>query len=145
MRKLLVTGKQLVNLVTQSALPGVLVCALAFPADIFSQPAQQDHIVSSQTLQQQLEASAAARQRNIETMNSFLSSSIAAQAMQDAHINPVQVKTAIPTLTDDELNSLAARAADVQMKFSAGSFSNRDLLVLAVAILVLILVIVAVR
>lgn len=136
---------RLSTLVMQSALPGMLVCALAFPADIFSQPAQQDHIVSPQALQQQLEASSAMRQRNLETLNNFLSSPVAEQAMQEAHIDPVQVKTAVPTLTDQELASLASRAADAQMKFSAGVFSNHDLLVLAVAVLVIILVIVAVR
>jgi hypothetical protein len=137
--------QRLLSLAMQSAIPGVLVCALAFPADIFAQPAQQEHIVTSQALQQQLEASAALRQRNIEALNSFLASPVAQRAIQDAHINPVQVKTAIPMLSDEELSSLASRAADVQMKFSAGTMSNRDLIILAVAILVLILVIVAVR
>ena len=137
--------KRLFTLLTQGAVPGLLVCALAFPPDIFSQAAQQDHIVSSQAMQQRLEASAAARQHDIETLNSFLSSPITQQAMQDAHVNPVQIRTAITTLSDQELSSLASRAADAQMKFSAGSFSNHELIVIAVAILVIILVIVAVR
>ena len=137
--------KRLLTLLTQGAVPGLLVCALAFPPDIFSQAAQQDHIVSSQAMQQRLEASAAARQRDIETLNSFLSSPITQQAMQEVHTNPVQIRTAIPTLSDQELSSLASRAADAQMKFSAGAFGNHELIVIAVAILVIILVIVAVR
>ena len=137
--------KRLLALLIQGAVPGLLVCALAFPPDIFSQAAQQDHIVSSQAMQQRLETSAAARQRDIETLNIFLSSPITEQAMQDVHVNPVQIRTAIPTLTDQELSSLASRAADAQMKFAAGSFGNRELLIIAVAILVLILVILAVR
>jgi hypothetical protein len=137
--------KQLITLLTQGALPGVLVCALAFPQDIFSQAVRQDHIVNSQALQQQLETSAAARQRNIDTLNTFLSSPTAQRAMQETHVTPTQVKTAIPMLSDEELADLATRAADAQMKFAAGAFGNRELLIIAVAILVLILIIVAVR
>jgi hypothetical protein len=137
--------KRLFTLLTHGAVPGLLVCALAFPPDIFSQEAQQDHVVSSQTMQQRLEASAAARQRDIETLNSFLSSPITEQAMQEAHVNPIQIRTAIPTLSDQELSNLASRAADAQMKFSAGAFGNHELLVIAVAILVIILIIVAVH
>jgi hypothetical protein len=137
--------KRIFRLLIQGALPAVLVCVLAFPPDIFGQTTQQDHIVSSQSLQQQLESSTAARQRDIETLNSFLSSPIAEQAMQDAHINPVQITTAIPTLSNQELSNLASRAADAQMKFSAGIFTSRDLLFILLGILVIILIIVAVR
>jgi CHASE3 domain sensor protein len=137
--------KQLSNLLTRGAIPGLMVCALAFPPDIFGQATQQDHIVSSQALQQRLEASAAARQRDIETLNSFLSSPVTQQAMQETHVSPVQIRTAIPTLSDQELSSLATRAADAQMKFTAGAFGNHELIVIAVAILVIILVIVAIR
>lgn len=135
---------KLTNLLIQGALPGVLVCALAFPVDIFAQRAQE-HIVSPQALQQQLEATAAARQQNIDTVQNFLSSPIGQRAMQESHVTPVQVKTAIPTLTDEELSSLATRVTDAQMKFAAGTIGNRDLLIIAVAILVLILIIIAVR
>jgi hypothetical protein len=137
--------KQLSNLLTRGAIPGLMVCALAFPPDIFGQATQQDHIVSSQALQQRLEASAAARQRDIETLNSFLSSPVTQQAMQETHVSPVQIRTAIPTLSDQELSSLATRAADAQMKFTAGAFGNHELIVIAVAILVIILIIVAIR
>jgi hypothetical protein len=135
---------KLTTLLTQGALPGILVCALAFPVDIFAQPAQ-DHIVSPQALQQQLEAAAAVRQQNIKTVQNFLSSPIGQRAMQESHVTPTQIKTAIPTLSDEELSSLATRVSDAQMKFAAGAFGNRELLIIAVAVLVLILIIVAVR
>lgn len=136
-------NKKLLTLLTQGALPGVLVCALAFPADIFAKAAQQDHIVSSQAMQQQLEATAAARQRNIETLNNLLSSPTAQRAMQETHITPSQVKTAIPTLSDEELANLATRAADAQMKFAAGNFSDHDLLIIIVVVLIVIVIIAA--
>jgi hypothetical protein len=135
--------KKFATLLTHGVLPGLLVCALAFPQDIFSQAAQQDHIVSSQALQQQLETSVAVRQRNIETLNSFLSSPTAQRAMQETHITPTQVKTAIPTLSDEELANLATRAADAQMKFAAGNFSDHDLLIIAIVVLVVIVIIIA--
>jgi hypothetical protein len=137
--------KQIFSLLTHGVLPGVLVCALAFPQDIFSQAMQQDHVVSSQAMQQKLEDSAAARQRNIETLNSFLSSPTAQRAMQETHITPTQVKTAIPTLSDEELASLASRAADAQMKFAAGSFTDHDLLIIVIVVLIIIVVILAVH
>lgn len=126
----------------QGVLPGALVVALAFPAEIFSQAAQPDHIVSSQALQQRLQSSSAARQQQIGTLTGFLSSPAADRAMRDAHINPEQVRTAIPTLSDEELASLAARATDAQQKFSAGMMNNDMLLI--VILLVAIIIIVAV-
>jgi hypothetical protein len=96
-------------------------------------------------MQQQLESSAAVRQRNVETLNAFLSSPTAQRAMQETHITPTQVKTAIPMMSDEELANLAARAADAQMKFAAGSFTDHDLLIIAVVVLLLIVVILAVH
>lgn len=135
--------KQLFKLLTQGAIPAVMVCALAFPSDIFCQATQPDHIVSSQALQQRLESSAAARQRNIDTLNTLLSSPTAERALQEAHVTPTQLKTAIPTLSDEELSNLATRAADAQSKFAAGSMSNHDLL-LIILVIVIIIVIVAI-
>ncbi len=134
---------RLLRLLAQGALFGLLICALAFPPDIFGQAAQQDHIVNPQAMQQQLEASSATRQRNIDTLNTLLSSPVAERAMQQAHVTPSQVKTAIPTLSDEELSNLAARAADAQTKFAAGSLSNHDML-LIILVLVVIIVIVAI-
>lgn len=138
-------NKRLLTLLTQGALPGVLVCALAFPADIFAQAVQYDHLVSPQAMQQQLEATAVARQRDIDTLNNFLSSPTAERAMQNAHINPTQVKSAIPTLSNEELANLATRAADTQMKFAAGSFSNDQLLIIILIIALVIVVVAAVH
>lgn len=124
----------------QGVLPGALVVALAFPPDIFAQAAEQDHIVSPQALQQRLETSSATRQQQVETLTGFLSSPAAERAMQNAHINPVQVKTAIPTLSDQELASLATRASDAQQKFSAGLMSNDMLLIFILLIAIIIIV-----
>ena len=131
------------RMLIQGALPGALVLVLAFPPDIFAEAANQDHIVSSQALEQRLESSSAARQKEITTLNGFLSSPAAERAMKDAQIDPVQVRAAIPTLSDQELASLATRATDAQQKFSAGSWSN-DQLLIVILIVALVIVVVAV-
>jgi hypothetical protein len=50
------------------------------------------------------------------------------------------VRTAIPTLSDDELANLAARSTDAQQKFSAGFISARMLMLLIVIVAVIIIV-----
>lgn len=131
------------KLLIQGALPITLSIALACPPDIFAQAAGQDHIVSSQDLNQRLANQAAARQSEIHTLTGFLSTAAAERAMKDAHINPEQVRTAIPTLSDEELANLATRASDAQQKFAAGSFSNDQLLII-ILIIALVIVVVAV-
>jgi hypothetical protein len=124
----------------QGVLPGVLISALAFPPDLLSQGKEPDHIVSSQALRQQLATSSTNRQQEITTLSRFLSTPDAERAMRDAHINPVQVQTAIPTLSDEELANLATRAADAQQKFSAGSLNNEMLLIVILVIAIVIIV-----
>ena len=65
--------------------------------------------------------------------------------MKSAHINPQQVKNAVPQLSDDELAQLSARSDKAQKDFAAGRISDRDLLVILIGFAALILIIVAVR
>jgi len=105
-----------------------------------SQAQSQDHIVSSQTLQRQVETTSAKRQDNIDTLNRVLSTPIAERAMQSKHIDATKVRTAIPTLSDAELANLAARANDAQQKFAAGLIGTGLLVVILLAIIVIIVV-----
>lgn len=81
---------------------------------------QDGHIASPGDLQQQMQAASTERRKNIETLTQFVSTSEATRAMQSAHVDPVQVKTAIPQLSDAELADLSARATHAQSQFSAG-------------------------
>lgn len=101
---------------------------------------EQDHVVSPQALQQQVESSSATRQKNIETVTEFLSSPAADRAMRDAQVDPVQVRTAIPALSDAELANLSARATDAQQKFAAGHFGPGLFTLVVIAIVVIIVV-----
>jgi hypothetical protein len=103
-------------------------------------PDQNTHLVSPLELQQQVEASTASRQKEIQNLTQFLSTPTAQKAMKDAKIDPVQVKTAIPSLSDAELADLSARADHAQHDFAAGFLGTTALLLIILVILVIILV-----
>jgi len=105
---------------------------------------QDSHIVSPGELQQQMQAASTQRQKNIETLTQFVSSPEANRAMQSAHVDPQQVKTAIPQLSDAELADLSARAAHAQSQFSAG-FLGIGTFLLIILLIVVIIIVVAVR
>jgi len=131
------------TLFLHAVIPAVLVVSMSYPADLMAQSTSQEHIVSPQILRQQLERSSAARQKNIATLTKFMSTPTAERAMRDAKMDPVQVQKAIPTLSDQQLANLSARAADAQQKFSAGSLapSTLTLIIVLIAIIVIVAII----
>jgi hypothetical protein len=120
---------------------GVLVLFFAFPSNL----AAQAHVVSPADLQRETMAASQARQRNLQTVTQFLSSPRAQKGLKSAHMDPTQVKTAVSSLSDQELAQLASRSTKAQADFAAGRIDDRDLLIILVAIAALILIIVAVR
>lgn len=126
-------------LLARVTLTAALVVLLSVPADLFAEAAAE-HVVSPQALEQQLVLSSAVRQRDIATVTNFLSSPLAERTMRDAHIDPVQVRTAIPSLSDREIANLATRSADAQQKFSAGFLGLGTLAIIIVIIAVIIIV-----
>lgn len=128
------------TLLLQAVVPAVLIVLASYPADLLAQTSSSDHIVSSKTLQQQVETSSATRQKNVETLKSFMGTPAAEKAMRDAKIDPVQVQKAIPTLSDSELANLSSRATDAQQKFSAGALSNNMLTLIIVLVAIIIIV-----
>ena len=135
----------LVSVITRAIIPAVLIVLLATPADSFAQaaetqPADQDHVVSSQALQQQVESTAADRQKNIDTINQLLSTPEAQKAMHDSNIDATQVRTAVPTLSDKELTELATRASHAQQDFAAGHLGPSLFTLIIIVIVVIIVV-----
>jgi hypothetical protein len=130
------------SLALRAFLPSALMMLVAVPANAFAATPAQDHIVSPQSMQKQMADSASARQKNIESVRNFLSSPVADRAMRDAHYNPEQVRNAIPSLSDQELATLAARSADAQQKFAAGALTKPELGLIVIALVVLIVVII---
>ncbi len=132
------------SLLRQSIRPMIallLVTLFLIPTDLRA----QNHVVSPADLQKQVMSASQQRQSNIETLQQFLSTPLAEKAMKDANINPRQVQNAIPTLSDQELAQLSARADKAQRDFAAGDLSQRDILLIILAVVVLVLIIVAVR
>lgn len=122
-----------------TVLAGVLAVLLFAPI-----ARAQDHLVSPDALQQKVQANAATRQQNIDTVTNFLSSPIAERAMKSHHYDPVKVRSAIPTLSDEELANLASRASDAQQKF-AGGILGVGVLTLLILIIVVIIVVAVVH
>ena len=119
----------------------LLVAVFTLPSNLWA----ESHVVSLAELQNQTQAASRARQSHIETLQRFLSSPAAKQALRSAHMDTSKVKSAVSTLNDDELAQLASKADKAQADFAAGTLSDRDLLLILVAIAALILIIVAVR
>jgi hypothetical protein len=111
------------------------------PIQLTTAAADQDmHLVSPAQLDQQVQSSTATRQKQIQNLNRFLATPEAQKVMKDSKIDPVQVKTAIPSLTDAELVDLSARADHAQHDFAAGFLGTTALLLIILVILVIILV-----
>ncbi len=119
----------------------VLGAMLVLPSGLVA----QTHVVSPGELQKEAVTATRKRQDNLKTATQFFSSPKAQKALRSAHLDPAQVKTAVSSLSDEELAQLASRAEKAQADFAAGNIDNRDLLLIILGIAALILIIVAVR
>lgn len=120
----------------------VLVALVGLPSILSA----QTHVVNPADLQKEILAATGARQRNVETVTGFLSSTTKAQkVLGSVGIDPAQVKTAVSSLNDQELARLAARAEQAQADFAAGRMSDRDLIYILLGIAALILIIIVVH
>jgi hypothetical protein len=117
-----------------------LFALLAATPALRAQASSDDHLVSPTLLQQQLQTASAIRQANVDNLTRFLSCPTAEKAMRDAKIDPAQVKTAIPTLSDQEIASLSQRATQAQHDFAAGALSNQTLLIIILVLVAVILI-----
>ena len=124
---------------------GVLSAVLLIIVAAIPAIAAETHVVSGADLQKEMVAASHARQHNLETMQNFVSSELAQKALKSAKIDQQQVKTAISTLSAEELAQLAAKAEKAQADFAAGTISDRDLIIIILAVVALVLIIVAVR
>lgn len=125
------------------AMACVLTTIFAVPQSVMAQATT--HVLSPSEMQNQMLASAHARQRDLETVRNFFSSAQAEKALKAAHVNPEQIKTSVASLSDAELAQMASRAQKAQADFAAGSLDTRDLVLIILGMVALILIIVAVR
>jgi hypothetical protein len=126
---------------SRAAIASLLAILFFVPLDLLA----QNHVVSPADLQQKVAEASQTRQHNLQTVQQFLSTPQAEKAMKSAQVDPLQVKTAVSTLDDQELSQLASRSEKAQADFSAGRLSDRDLILIILAVAALVLIIVAVR
>jgi hypothetical protein len=122
-----------------------LVCALGFLLQSPSLLAAQSHVVSPAELQQATLSVARTRQQNLVKVEKFLSSRRADQALKSAHLDPVQIKKAVPSLSDQELARLASRADKAQKNFAAGALTNQQITYILIAVGAAVIVLIATR
>jgi hypothetical protein len=105
----------------------------------------QNHVVSPAELKKAMLDSGAARQRNLESMQTFAASAPVQKAFSASGISQSRFQAAVSSLNDEELARFASRAQSTQADFAAGRLTERDLLIILVGFAALILIIVAVR
>jgi hypothetical protein len=129
---------------TYRTLIASLIAVLAFA---FQSPlaAAQNHVVSPAELQQATASTARTRQQNIAKVEKFFSSEQSEKALRSAHLNPVQIKNAVPSLSDQELARLASRADKAQKDFAAGALNNQQITYILIAIGAAVIVLIAVH
>jgi hypothetical protein len=120
-----------------------LICALGFFSP--SLLAAQRHVVSPAELQQAALSAAQTRQKNLATVDRFFSSPQAQKALKSAHLDPVQIKRAVPSLSDQELAQLASKADKAQKTFAAGALTTTQITYILIALGTAVVVIIATR
>ncbi|MGE5488636.1 MAG: hypothetical protein ACM3ZB_12540 [bacterium] len=114
----------------------VLVSAFVLPALL----AAQQHVVSPGELRSDVQAAGAARQRNAEKVRSFLKSGTAQEALSKARLNAGKIDTAIASLSDEELASLAAKSEKIQNDFAAGRLTNSQVTYIILGTILIVVV-----
>lgn len=122
-----------------------LIAVLAFAVQSPLAAATRNHVVSPAELQQATASAAHTRQQNIAKVEKFFSSGQAEKSLQSAHLDPVQIKKAVPSLSDQELARLASRADKAQKDFAAGALNNQQITYILIGLGAAVLVLIAVH
>jgi NCAIR mutase (PurE)-related protein len=103
--------------------------------------AEQEHLVTAQDLQSALNSKQDARAENLATMQNFLSDRKVERVVKQYGADPVQVKQAVASLSDEELASLATQVQTSHADFAAGRLSHADLKLIVIAIVIIVIVV----
>jgi len=102
------------------------------------------HLVTPDLAQARLLEASAERERNLATVEAFLASPEAQAGLGAVGVTEARVRGSLPTLSDAELQDVAARAAALQVDPVAGALTSRQwiwIAAAAAAVIVLILVV----
>ena len=106
----------------------------------------QDHIVSGTVLKDSLRVAAHERESNVKRVGEFFSSPQVGNVLERFDFLGLErITEAIPTLSDQEIATLADQIEELDKEVKAGGLSNEHLtyIVIALAAAVIVLIIVA--
>ena len=128
-----------------------ILVALASAAVLYAVPVVAEelaspgtHLVTPDVAQARLLEAGAERERNLATVESLLASPEGAAGLKMVGVTEARVRGSLPTLSDAELQDVAARAAALQADPVAGAMTHRQWvwIIAAVAAIVLIIILV---
>ena len=102
------------------------------------------HLVSPDVAQARLLERSAERERNLARVDALLVSPAGSAALQTVGVSEDRVRGALPTLSDAELQDLAARAAALQADPTAGALTTKQWIwIIAAVVAIVVIIIVA--
>lgn len=117
----------------------VLVASAFFVVSM--QASAQQHVVPLAELQSKLQAASEARASNIADIERVLSYPAAVQALEKSGVKQEQVRTAVATLSNDELARLADKARGAEKDVEGGIIVG---ILALIGLIVVILIVIAV-
>ena len=123
---------------TAAALVTFTLGLLLLPLDAKLQA--QDHVVPAADLQQQIQNTAHARERNLAKVQKFFSEECVKKALKTTRMDPQKIQKAIPSLSDEELARLASQTDKVQRDIAAGALTNTQITYIIIALATALLV-----
>jgi hypothetical protein len=122
-----------------------LALGMGFGVSAKAQNLAQQHVITSDELNQEVARPAETRQSNEEAVRHLLSSEAGQEALKSANVDYQRVDKAIGQLSDEELAKLADRSRKAESDFAAGAISAKTLAYLIIAIVIIVVIIVIAR
>ncbi len=102
-----------------------------------------NHLVTPDVAQARLAEANAERARNLATVDALLVSPEGSAALEAVGVSEARVRGALPTLSDAELQDLAARAAALQSDPVAGMTQKTWIWIIAAVVVIVVIIIIA--
>ncbi len=107
----------------------------------------QDHVVTPAELRKAVKTASEIRAKNRTQVEAFFSSEPARKALKSVGMDPVRVRNAVASLSDEELARLSEKTAGIERDFKAGALTSQELtyavIALATAVIILVIVVAA--
>jgi hypothetical protein len=100
------------------------------------------HLVTPDVAQARLLEASAERARNLARVDALLVSPEGGAALKTVGVSAERVRGALPTLSDAELQDLAARAAALDVDPTAGALTTKQWIWIGVAVVAIVVIII---